>query len=165
MTAQQSSRFPRGDPTIAYDVAKERLATQLAQIDGLDAKLANAVGFGSALVTIVAAFLALKGEDLARVPVCFLSAAGVVYTVLMCVSLWAYRIRKWDFGPDLTAVWNTADQYDERALTWTVAEATMNAYRANKDAVETKATLAALTVALLASESILMVVGLLSTLS
>jgi hypothetical protein len=165
MTAQKPSRFPRGDPGIAYDVAKDRLATQLAQIDGLDAKLANAVGFGSALVTIMAAFLALKSDDIPRVAVCFLSTAGVAYIALMIVSLWGYRIRRWDFGPELGAVWNTADQYEEHALTWAVAEATMNAYRANKDAVETKGTLAALTVPLLVLESVLIVAGLLSTLS
>lgn len=165
MATDSTSRFPRGDPKIPYDIATDRLAAQLAQIDGLDAKLANAFGFGSALFAVALAVLALRDADIPRATVGLLSASGAVYLALGTISLIGYRIRDWEFGPRLDAVWQLADKHEDAKLGWAVIERIIKDYNANKKHVEQKASLANWTLRLLVLESVLIVIGLLVSLA
>ena len=159
------SGFPRGDPTTAYDWAKEKLALQHAQIDGLDAKLANAFGFGSALLVVAAAFLALRPTDVSQVTIGFLAAFGFVYVLLVTTWYFGYRLSDFDFGPKFEAVRSLADDKEDVKVTWTVAIEIGKAYRENEKKVKPKEKWAGKALKLLALETLLLTVGLLSSLA
>jgi len=160
------SGFPRGDPATAYDWAKEKLALQHAQIDGLDAKLANAFGFGSALWAVAAAFLALRSTDLCPVTIAFLVASGLVYLALVAISYFGYRVRAdWSFGPKFEAVRDLADEEEDARVTWTVAISINDEYRKNESNVSKKGSWAELALKLVALETVLLTVGLLTSLA
>jgi hypothetical protein len=160
------SGYPRGSPAIPYDWAKEKLALQHAQIDGLDAKLANAFGFGSALWVVAAAFLALRSTDVSPVTIGFLAASGLVYLALVAISYFGYRIRgDWSFGPTFESVRDLADEEEDVKVTWTVAIAINGEYRKNESKVSKKGTWADWALKLLAAETVLLTVGLLTSLA
>ena len=166
MAKDGESTFPRGDPATAYDWAKEQLALQHAQIDGLDSKLANAFGFGSALWAVAAAFLALRPTDLPAVTIGFLSASGLAYLFVLTLSYIGYRIRgDWDFGPKFDAIRDLADQLEDAKVTWNVAIEIGEAYQKNKGKADCKGTLAQWALKLVAAETVLLTVGLLTSLA
>ena len=165
MTSDGGSGFPRGDPATAYDWAKEKLALQHAQIDGLDAKLANAFGFGSALWAVAAAFLALRSTDVSPVAIAFLVASGLVYVGLVAISYFGYRIRDWKFGPPFEWVRHLADEEEDVKVIWNLAIGINDAYRVNESEVDKKGTWAARALWLVAAETVLLTVGLLTSLA
>ena len=166
MATDGESTFPRGDPATAYDWAKEQLALQHAQIDGLDSKLANAFGFGSALWAVAAAFLALRSTDLPAVSKGSLAASGLAYLFVLLFSLLGYFIRgDWDFGPTFDGVREKADQLEDAKLTWNVAIELGEAYQNNKGKVDRKGTWAQWALGFVAVETGLLTVGLLTSLT
>ena len=163
MAAESESGSRRGSPLVPYDVAKQEFTTQLAQIDGLDAKLANTFGFGSALIVVAAAFLGLKNTDVSTAMVAILSVSGATYLVLAMFSLVGYRIKDWDFGPMFNAVCDLATKEDDFNVSWAVAKEIDKAYQTNKPHVEKKALWVGRTLWLLAAETILLTAGLLTS--
>ena len=166
MAANGEPTFPRGDPATAYDWAKEQLALQHAQIDGLDSKLANAFGFGSALWAVAAAFLALRPTCLPAVTKGSLFASGIAYVFVLLFSLMGYFIRgDWDFGPTFDGIRQKADQLQDAKLTWNVAIELGEAYKNNKGKADRKGAWAAWALGFVAVETVLLTVGLLTSLA
>jgi hypothetical protein len=133
---------------------------RFAQIDALDAKLVNLLGFGSSLLVILAAFLALNEKTLSRAPVTLFSAAAAIYLLLAVASLYAYSPREWEAGPKLDEVWDYADRYPPSALGWWATESFKSCCKQVEDQVTPKLVAVRIGVPLVVSEAILLVVGL-----
>jgi hypothetical protein len=143
MTPQSTaSDYPTGDPQLFYELARDRLNTQLSTIDALDSKIGLLFSLASGLLGILAAVFALRpvtGEDrISILALLLLIAAGVAYCFVAYGGIRAYRIRSWDVGPDLTKVWNDLWSLDDSLVKWRVANALRADYEANQDAVDEK---------------------------
>jgi len=160
MTSPESRRFPQTEPTLAYDVAKARLAMRFAQIDSLDTKVATLLGFGSSLLVILGAFLALNEEPLSRASVALFIVAAAIYVLLAAASLYAYSPRKWEAGPKLDELWGYAEQYAPVVLGWWAAESFKTCCKNVEDQMTPKLLAARLGVFLIAIEASLLVAGL-----
>ena len=100
---------------IACDVLRERVATQLAQVDGLDTKASALLGFAGVLLGLL-----FTNTDLTSHWNDWLTAAVVLVVlsaVAMAASLW---VRDWAVKPaatDLRLVWGGRPRHDtERVL-------------------------------------------------
>ena len=132
----ERSDYPPRDPELFYDLARERLATQLSVIDALDNKIISLVGFGSAVLGILAAVVALRasGDDdsLGTVELAFLAASGVAYAVVIWTGIRAYFARKVALGPDLLVIWRAMWRDDDDSLLkWQVANDYRDYYERN----------------------------------
>lgn len=141
--------FPTRDPQLMYEVARDRLSTQLDFIDAIDGKIAMLVSIASALLGIAAAVFALHTTSapvaghadggLSGWEIATLVIGAVSYTVVVAFGMNAYLCRDWDVGPSLRALWDqhgSADS-DER-IKWGVAVDTWLGYEANKPTYDTK---------------------------
>lgn len=135
----QPSDFPNRSPDLFYDLARERLSTQLGTIDALDNKIGLLFSLGSALLGIIAAVFAVRTDDFGAAPLALLSAAGLAYCFVAYNGLRGYLHRDWNVGPRLDEVW--ADQWskrDDAVLKWRAATAMWSDYEANVAAQEAK---------------------------
>ena len=124
MVAEQQKRFPNADPELVYGLARNKHAIQMAQIDALDAKISNILGLASALIGILAAFLALHDERPPNASIALLSMAGAWYVLLAVLLVLAYFPRQWAIGPKLQEAWDhTRDKQPLRTMYWWAAEA------------------------------------------
>lgn len=136
-------KYPDRDPQMFYELARDRLANQLATIDALDSKIGLLFTLGSGLLGILAAVFALRAstsdETIGTSAVLVVVAAACAYVVVSFFGVKAYLARSWRVGPDLSQVW--ADQWtseDDAVLRWEVANAIWSDYEANRDDVTTK---------------------------
>lgn len=107
-----------------YELAGERLATQLEFADAADAKLGLLISTGSALVGVAAAVLALRGgKHFTDAELAMVALTGLAYVVLSFYALRGYYTRHdWKVGPRLTEVWKLHfTEPDDAALKWDVA--------------------------------------------
>ena len=145
--------FPDKGERIVYEIARDRVMQQLGQIDGLDGKLATFLGFGSAMIGILAAFLGLREEATPAATNVFLGFAGFFYVLLAVLCLYAFRLRGWDVGPKLGQAWQYSRSYTERNMWWWAAEAYTQFYQGNRKAVRPKVRVARRAIQLLVLES------------
>jgi len=153
--------FPDEGGKVVYEIARDRLVAQLSQMDGLDGKLATFLGFGSAMIGILAAFLGLREEATPAAANVFLGFASFFYLLLAGLCLYAYRIRGWDVGPKLGQAWQYSRSYTERQMWWWAAEAYTRFYQRNRSAVQPKVLVGRRAMQLLALESGAIVLALL----
>jgi hypothetical protein len=139
----QKKDFPARDPQLFYELARDRLSTQLSLIDALDSKVISLLGFASALLGILAAVFALRAsratESTGVLGVLLLAAASVTYGVVAWHGIRAYRSRSINLGPDLREVWDaTWSDGDDALVKWQVANACWSHYEENRVVQETK---------------------------
>lgn len=110
-----ADREPTGDSvSIVCDVLRERVATQLAQIDGLDTKASALLGFTGVLLGLLFA-----NTDLTSHWNCWLTASVVLVVlsaVALALSLW---VRDWEVKPaarDLRLPWSGRPPHDTERL-------------------------------------------------
>jgi hypothetical protein len=134
--------FPQRDPDLFFELARDRLNTQLSSIDALDSKIGVLFSLSSGLLGILAAVVALRsaGEEAISRPVWgLLVAAGVAYAFVACSAVRAYRARSWGVGPSLLKTWNALWGEDTDArIKWRVANRIWADYENNRRAVRTK---------------------------
>lgn len=117
-------QWPERDPQLLYELAGQRLATQLEFIDAADAKLGLLISTSSALVGVAAAVLALRSaQHFSNAGLAMVSLSGLAYVVLSIVTLHGYFVRQdWKVGPNLRQVWDLHfTEPDDSALKWNVA--------------------------------------------
>jgi hypothetical protein len=143
MNRSSLSDYPDREPDLFFELARERLNTQLSTIDALDGKIGLLFSLASGLLGILAAVLALRsatGEDsISRAALAVVIAAGIAYCVVAYAGITAYLARVWKIGPDLSQVWEVLWTADADALVkWKVATAIWADYEANRDSVQAK---------------------------
>lgn len=143
MNPAQSTRenYPRRDPQLFYELARERLASQLSAIDSLDNKIGMLVSLASGLIAILAAVFALRGKPFGSAEYTTLSVSVLVYLATSVYGIKAYWTRPWSVGPALIAVWNRlwGDDDDELAK-WKTANDFRGYYERNRPAQRMKET-------------------------
>ncbi len=72
--------------TVFLDAATRRLDTQFSTFVALDAKIANVLSVGSAILPVTFGLLGLSKADLPLTAAMFLVLAGVAYVVLLSLS-------------------------------------------------------------------------------
>jgi hypothetical protein len=131
------------DPQLFYEVARDRLNVQLSLLDALDNKVISLVGFGSTLLGILGAVIALHAsgtnESIGAVEIVLLIAATVDYVVVVWKVIEAYFCRSIDLGPEIRKTWNAmwSDGEDD-AVKWRVARSYWEKYEENRPIQETK---------------------------
>lgn len=104
----------RSDPRILLDIARERLQTRFSFIDALDTKAATMFAVGSALLGLLAAVFAVRPEEFDREALIVVSIAGFLYAILTVAAIAALWIREYYTGPQLPAIWEDAQEKEER---------------------------------------------------
>lgn len=156
----QTRPFPNKDPDVVCRLAMDRVQTQQRQIDALDGKIGNLLGFGSALVAILAAFLAFSGDAILCVALIFLCISAAAYIGIVVGSLFTYYTRPWEVGPTLHEAWQYAHEYEEKQLGWWAAESFTKSYENNQKRVNRKVWVVKINVALIAFQTISAALGL-----
>lgn len=134
----QTRPFPKKNRDLIYRMATDRWQTQQQQVDSLDAKLGNLLGFGSALVAILAGFLALKEGCIPLPALVLLAISLALYLGIAGNSLSAYYLRRWESGPPLEIAWQHAREYDEENMVWWAAERFTKSYENNQGNIKCK---------------------------
>lgn len=138
----------------------DRLQTQLQQIDSLDGKIGNLLGFGGALLAILAAVLALREDDIALIVWVLLGISGVCYSLMVIISICSYYTRGFAAGPKLEETWLYTRINPAEQMHWWAAESFTKCYEKNQGKVKWKVRAVNADVALIAFEAITLVVGL-----
>jgi hypothetical protein len=127
--------YPDRDPQLFYELARDRLATQLATIDALDSKIGLLFSLASGLLGILAAVFAVNSVagdgSLTKAEVGVFIAAGVAYVFVAWASVTAYVARSWKTGPRLDEVWVDMWRDDDALLTWKVGNDLRGFYELN----------------------------------
>jgi hypothetical protein len=161
MATQAEQDFPDADPQLVYDLARNKHAVQMGQVDALDGKISNILGVGSALLGILAAFLALHEKRPPDASIASLSIAGALYGTLALLSLLAYFPRAWAIGPKLQEAWDYAAKYSLRHMYWWAAEAFKDQTNENHCRLQFKVWATRAGLILLIGEAVALAVGLL----
>lgn len=152
--SQKGTGFPDRDPDLFYDLAKDRLSTQLDFIDAVDNKIGMLFSVSSALMGILVAVVAFKatGTKTGKVTTAdwvLVGVSGGFYLLVAATTVFGYYGRQWGTGPKLEQVYKdslkpTATLSDD-LLKWQVAGDFVNDYRDNIPVQRTKEWCAAIT--------------------
>lgn len=135
----QATDYPDRDPGFFFEIARDRLVTQLESIGSLDNKIGLLFSLGSALLGILAAVFAVRPEGLGAVAVASLIGSGFSYCFVAWHGIRAYLIQEWNVGPSLRQVWRDAwTDVDDALLKWRVANVYWSDYEKNQTAVRQK---------------------------
>jgi len=157
-----ANRFPQKDPQLVYDLSKERLNVQLSQIDSLDTKIGNLMGFGSAILAIMVTILTLASTvPLHTMILLFIGIAA--YLAMVITLLIAYYAKHWEAGPDLNEAWQHSTQYEIRTMYWWATESLKKCYFGNKNKTARKVRAIKIGLPLLAVETVTLTLGLISS--
>jgi hypothetical protein len=145
--ATKEAKYPKRDPQLMYELAKDRLACQLGTIDAIDGKIATLVTLASAMLGIAAAVLALRVAPAStsqhtpsNTPALITLGIGVVvYLYVAYHGLRAYLARDWNIGPSLDCVWrqHKGKELDDD-IKWGVANDFLYDYEENQTDCEVK---------------------------
>jgi len=146
---------------VLYDVARDRLNTQLQSVDQLDAKGATIYSFASAVLGFFAALLSLSASPkTSPADLLFFGAlvfAGLVYIVLIVCVLRAYQVSaKWSFRPDLQTLQSNCATYSSSQMQLWVGRECVHSYVENESLIAQKARHLHTALLLLPAEAILL---------
>src|SRR5438552_3289278 len=94
------TKYPRGDPALMLDLARAQLSTQLDFADAVDSKGIAFLGWGSAILGLFLAALALR-QGVNRGATIFLGPGIAAYGILVWDCLRVVTVSKWYVGPKL----------------------------------------------------------------
>ncbi len=126
---REAGREATDSAAIVCDVLRERVATQLTQVDGLDTKAAALLGFTAVLLGLL-----FSNSDLTSQWNCFMTAAVVLLVLSAAALAWSLWVRDWAVKPaarDLRA-WSQRPQNDMERILAAAFEAAW--YHNNKSA-------------------------------
>ena len=135
--------YPDRDPQLFYELAKDRLATQLGIIDAVNNKIGLLVSLASALMGILVAVFALRANAFGAAEYAVISISGLLYLIVATTSAYAYFSRSWEIGPGLRQIWDSLwnPSEDDNLLKWKVARDFWGNYEKNLPTQNLKATL------------------------
>jgi len=149
--------FPATDPDVIYDLARGRVDSQLAAVDGMDAKVSGFFAAGSTLLGIVAAIYAIRPQTFEWGGVVVLSLAVLIWALLAAACLVGLGTRRWEMSPRLDQVYDDYLKYGEREIKWRAVGTLLRLYKMNVPAYKLKTTIARWSPVVLAAESGLLV--------
>jgi hypothetical protein len=132
---QTETGYPERGSALFYELAKDRLSTQLDTIDGIDAKLGMLFSVSSALIGILVAVFTIRGNTTALSvgDYTVISISGALYILAGGVTYVSYRARTWKIGPKLLQVWDDLHDpaLDDDLIRWQAARAFWSDYDDN----------------------------------
>lgn len=152
--------YPTRDGRVFFDLARDRLASQLESLDAIDAKVGTLFATSTALLGILAAVLVLRvPRPLAHWTYATVVASVGVYVFLSACAWSAYRVREWNNGPELRSVWRTYSESEESdtLLEWAAGNKLRKHYEDNKADVDEKLEALAWIFRLLVTQSLILV--------
>jgi hypothetical protein len=150
---------------VYYDVAMQRLAQQLGQIDAVDRKLATTFGFSNAILAVFASIVAIHGADLEPLTYTLLGLGTAAYLLAMCCALRGYAIGAWSLRPDLATLQSHCERHDDTAMRFWVADECARSLRANEPRMNPKVRLAKIATWLIPAEAVLLAAAALSSIA
>jgi hypothetical protein len=129
---------------IYYEVALRAFDGQMQQIDQLDGKASGTFTAASGILAIIAGLLALAAPSKGSVTALSLAVflAGLVaYVATAAFLLSAFRIRAWNFGPELESVARETGLRDVDVIQDWVADSYVEAVGLNRRDVNQKSQL------------------------
>jgi len=111
-----------GADRVYYDVAMQRLAQQLGQIDAVDRKLATTFGFSNAIFAVFASIVAIRGADLEPMTYAFLGLGSVAYLIATCSTIAGYALGVWSLRPDMPTLQSHCEHLDDTAMRFWVGD-------------------------------------------
>jgi hypothetical protein len=154
--------IPKHDPDPWLEIAKEKLAQQLANIDAIDAKVGTFLATGSALLGLFVAVFALRPSTVGNAQAGLLVASFVAYAIVAIGTGAALLPRTWGTGPDLDKEWKSHKGASVHELKWRLASRYQKDFRTNKGTLDLKQAGLKLSTIALTGETILVAVGLFS---
>lgn len=130
--------YPKRDPQLFYELAKDRLNTQLSMMSALDGKIGLLVTFASTMLGILGAVFALSNSH-GVLHLVLLVAAGVPWAFTAFLGIRAYQGRNWSVGPKLDQLWGLMwSDRDDASLRWAAAIVLWADYEENHEAHDAK---------------------------
>ena len=120
---------------ILSHIAFEKLKTQIASIDGLDNKVGVMFGLTNGLLIGLLGYVGFLEKPISNVILHLFYISVVAYLLNTFVLVLSYRIRRWDFRPNLVALKKICSEvaykgFPETIEAWVAAEC-MSAYDYN----------------------------------
>jgi hypothetical protein len=139
-----------------YEVAMMKLQSQFQEIRAIDTRSTSYFTIGSAILPIVAGFLAADQGLIARPPLADLALAlGFLFYVLLTIFyVWSFRYSGWDSRPDVQQWKLVSAQFKLEDLQGWLGDACVEAYTKNEPAIERKANKSAMALWSLGGEAI-----------
>jgi len=154
--------FPESGPQIVYNLAVERWHSQQQQIDSIDAKIGNILGFGGALVAILLGVLAINDKPFNYGGFLSFLISGMMYIFIVIISTVSYFAVKWKAGPGLVEAWKYSREYTEANLLWWAAESFTISYDSNIHKLQLKTTSIRINMILFVIQLLALVIGFLN---
>lgn len=151
---------------VLYEVAKERLESQMSRIQGLDDKAAKLFPFATGALPVFAAVLALYGKpQLPLLTVVFIVLAVIMYLLLLYLLYWSIQTTNtWSYRPQMREFQvNCATHTDAEMRQW-VADACISSIEVNDPYVAQKASRIFWAIVCLPVEAMFLTLAALSTL-
>jgi hypothetical protein len=147
---------------LACEVADRRLTTIWGAVDSIDTKINIVIGFASTILVLLAGFFSL-GDRAWPIPSLILFALALLaYIILAIISILAYRVRPWSYRPDVATLLQHCENKEytiTQMKTWLAEECNKSCYD-NLNELKRKAKLTNWGLAILATETTLLVLGL-----
>jgi hypothetical protein len=148
--------------TIACEVSENRFAVLRSAIDSIDTKISIALGFASTVLGLLAGFYVLESRDWPLLSLVLFGSATVAYILLAILSVLAYRVKGWSYGPDVKTLLEHCENKNYNIVQikiWVAEECNTSLYD-NLNNLNKKATLTNCVLVLLVVETILLISGL-----
>ena len=151
---------------VLYEIALDRLSTQVKTIDGADTKIGVIFGLTNGLIATLGAFVVLLKCPITWLVFVFIFLTGVSYVIILLLLYGAYRWGKWVFDPDLETLKNICTDpqyhdYPEIVKEW-VADECIYSLENNKKPLSNKVQLANRALIVLSSQGIFLVASFIS---
>src|SRR4051794_25679825 len=91
--------YPKRDPQLFYELARDRHAAQADTLNVLDTKLSFFLSSSSALLALLVAVYALRSDTFEAWEWVIPAASGAAWLVLTTLALNAFHPKKWLSGP------------------------------------------------------------------
>jgi hypothetical protein len=154
---------PRYADEVYYDVAMQRLAQQLDQIDAVDRKLATTFGFSNAILAVFASIIAIRGRDLEPLTYVLLGLGTVAYLIAARCTIAGYAIGLWSLRPDVATLQSHCERHGDTAMRFWVADECARSLKANEPRIDRKVRAAKIAMWLLHAEAVLLAAAALSS--
>lgn len=127
---------------VFYDMALDRLKSQISRMDGVDTKIGVTFGLANGLLIALLGFGTFLERPISLAVQLFVGASVVAYLVTLALLLITYRMSHWDYRPHLVRLQEIcADpQYHDNAdviKEW-IADECVRAYEYNKPLIANK---------------------------
>ena len=106
-----------------YELARTELDRQIAAVDALDRKLSATFTLSGALIALIAVAFTFRESTLSPGLWGILAAIAVMFVLNSISIFFAYRLRRWNIGPDLVDFSEFAVEYElDDLIEWVASE-------------------------------------------